>query len=319
MRVAFAALLLLAISPVALAQAADIPRTAEGRPDFHGIWENRWLTPLERMDGTTEAIVSGDAAAAYVAARQATLGGEGVALHPDGDFDFTGLLPAGDDTFRTSLIVDPADGKRPLSPLGKQFNDAARDARKLAQNPEALSNDERCLSVAGRAPLGVTAGGMYRQIVQTADNFVIYTEDQGQVRIAGIETTPRPAGLVSPGGDSVAHWEGDTLVVVTTQIRQQVSPVSTPAFDQQRRVTERFTLIDPDSISYAYVLEDSVMLAAPMGADYLLTRADHGIYEYACHEGNYAISGMMLGARVMEAAEAAKPKPKPKPKSKSKH
>ena len=296
----------LAFCSLAHAQSGDIPRTVKGHPDFQGVWENRWLTPFERMDGTTDAIVSGDTASAYATARHAALLGDGVALHPEDDFDFSGLLPSEDGAFRTSLIVEPADGKRPLSAFGKQFGEASRENRKQAHNPEGLSNDERCLSVAGRAPLGVTPGGMYRQIIQTPDHFVIYTEDQTQVRIAGVDAASRPAGLASPTGDSIARWDGDTLVVVTTQILPQLAPVSTPAFDQQRRVTERFSLSGRDTISYEYVLEDSTMLTAPLRVQYLLTRTGHGIYEYACHEGNYSLPNMMRGARITEQKPAKK-------------
>ena len=189
----FMVLAALAVSGAhAYAQTADIRRTADGRPDFHGVWESRWLTPFERLDATTEATVTGDAAATYAAARMKALQSEGVALHPDDDFDFAGLLPAGDGAFRTSLIVEPGDGKRPQTQLSKDIGAMGRAVRKAAENPEGLSNDERCLSATGRAPLGVSPGSMYRQIVQTPGHVLIYTEDQMVTRIIGIDAAPRP-------------------------------------------------------------------------------------------------------------------------------
>lgn len=299
------------VATYAHAQTSDIPRTPDGRPDFHGIWESRWLTPLERLDGTTEPTVSGDAATAYAVARTATFQSPGVALHPDDDFDFAGLLPAADGAFRTSLIVEPADGKRPQTQLAKDIGANGRKIRDGAENPEGLSNDERCLSANGRTPLGVSPGSMFRQIVQTPGNFVIYTEDQMVSRVIGIDAAPRPVALMSLAGDSVATWEGDTLVVVTTKIQPQLPQPGSPPFDQQRRVTERFSLLAPDRISYDYVLEDTAMLSQPVRVQYDLMRTAHAIYESACHEGNYSLPNMMRGARI---AETRKPKPKPKPK-----
>jgi hypothetical protein len=109
-------------------------------------------------------------------------------------------------------------------------------------------------------------------------------------------------------GDSIARWEGDTLVVVTDKIRPQLTPPGSPPYRQERRVTERFSLIGPDQISYDYVLEDTAMLSEPMRVSYTMTRTDHAMFESACHEGNYSIHGMMLGARLAEQA-ASKPKP----------
>jgi hypothetical protein len=135
----------------------------------------------------------------------------------------------------------------------------------------------------------------------------------GLVMRGGVRAALRPAVLVSLAGESFAPWEGDTRVIFSMQIRPQLATPGAPALDQQSRITERFNLITPDQVSYEPALDDSAMLTALMHVHYSFLRTDHAMFGSAYHEGNYSIVHMMLGARLIEQAEAAKPAPKSKP------
>jgi hypothetical protein len=278
------------------AQAPEIPRTHEGRPDFQGVWESRWFTPLERpseADGPIVAVDKVDLLIAAMAAKRAANTG----LHPDEDFDDGPLLPAAGGGFRTSLIVDPADGKRPLTQASQDRARELRAREDVAEGPEVFRPAARCLGGAGGTPLTIAPDQMYRQIVQTPSHLVIATENMGDTRIIDLGgRSPSAAGA----GRSVGRWEGDTLVVETAGLRPD--PLSPPASlgQQARSVVEQFRFTSGGEIEYSYTIEDRTIMTAPMRVEYLFIRSYQRTYESACHEGNYGLTNILRGAREAE-------------------
>jgi hypothetical protein len=290
-------LLALAFIPAAHAQAPDIPRTADGRPDFQGVWESRWRTPLERP---LEA-------EALVAAMEARYFKD--SLNPASDFDWGPLMPAPGGGFRTSLIVEPPDGKQPLTAAAQEWAKTFKNERDRAEGPEARNLWERCIRGPGNAPLSITPGNMNRLFVQTDDHLVINTEDMAETRIIEFAAPRRPAALLSHMGESNGRWEGDVLVVETGLLRP--APASPPQSDRraERKVTEKLQFNSPDELSYSYVLDNPELLAAPMRVEFTLVRSRSRMYEASCHEGNYSMVGILQGARVSEARAANAGKP----------
>jgi hypothetical protein len=219
---------------------------------------------------------------------------------------------------RSSIIVDPPDGRVPaLTAAGKQ-----RMAERMAlekkfgefDGPEVTSLSDRCLTSFGsNAGPPMLPNYFYNNnytIVQTKDHVMIMTEMVHDVRIVRLGATGHVPAQVRPWfGDSIGHWEGDTLVVETTNIHPiqlaQTSPLGPyRGASEQLKVTERFTRTGPDVLLYKFTVEDPSSLTAPYSGELPFNRINEMIHEYACAEGNYALPGMLAGAREQERAQA---------------
>lgn len=280
------------------------PRTADGRPDFTGNWATAFITSTGRMDGAKSLVVT-DAEAEklsrdYVAWAESEAAGSIV----DPDFFAAGVsqLARVKGEWRTSLITT-GDGVQAYTAEGKRL-DAERRAlnQKQVDDPEMRPLFERCLVGVGSAPLTGVPSIMIRQFVQTPDHLVVST-DGNDVRIIGIEAIPRPAAIVAPLGDSTAHWEGDALVVHTTGLAGQVHRqiITRP----QSRVIERFELLNANELFYQFTVEDTAIYEKPWSAEFVMTRTEQTVMEYACHEGNHSMFHMLLAGRMADARAPA--------------
>lgn len=300
-----AILIALTLIPAAYAQES-IPRTSDGRPDFHGVWESRWRTPLERpaeLDGPT---MTAEQAAKFQSDQARK--DEQEDISPPDDSEYGTFMPAAGGLFRTSQIVEPANGKLPLTDAAKAMKADWGKRLDILAGPEDRMPNERCLGGPGRAPMPITPANMFRRVVQTPDHVVILTEDMNDVRVIGIGAARQPAAVTSYRGDSIARWDGDVLAIETTNYG--------PAFGfrglivgPQSVVTERVSLTAADEISYEFTVTDAALYAQPWRAQYILRRTETPMWEGSCHEGNYGLANILLGARVAEARAAAKPKP----------
>lgn len=292
------------LAPGALAQ--DYPRTSDGKPDFQGVWSSAWLTPLERPPQATSLILSPSEAEALFQ----TLWAERDARDPLGPLESIDVrsLVIVDGRARSSLIVDPADGKLPLTAAAR----ARRGPPPLPglDGPEQRPPPERCNVTSNAvAPLFVLPAGNMRQIVQTPDHFMALAETYGIARVI-----PLKDGVPAPAASGRGRWEGDTLVIETSGFaetdRIRVAPYANFPISPRSKIVERFQRTSRDEILYSFTVEDSALYTAPWTAEMSLLRSDEKIYEWACHEGNYAMSNMLRGARLEEQRAAAKDKRK---------
>ncbi len=357
-RIAVLAVAVLVLAPAAGAQAQDIPRTPDGRPDLSGTYDTATLTPLQRPGRFGNQLTLTDEEAASVEADPAALraifniapsgsderrgnlgteasdpnreappvggdGSTGAAGNVGGYNTFwidrgTGVFQI-DGQWRTSIITDPPNGRQP--PLTSEARGQLAsffaflrpntgtawwleddlDAPGPYDDPERRPLSERCLlgfgSTAGPPMLPVLYNNLKR-IVQSENTVMILVEMVHDARVIRMNQEHAPPEIRSWLGDSVGHWEGDTLVVDTTNFRD------TPALGQASRnlhVVERFTRVDAETLLYQFTVDDPTVWTAPWSGEYVWPASEHKVYEYACHEANYSFGGILRGARVLEA------------------
>ena len=290
--------------------AQEGPRTAWGDPDLQGVWTNRTTTPLERPDDFEgQEVLSAEERAELDAQAEANRDRPPPPGRTGAYNSF--WLDRGLRNDRTSLIIDPPDGKYPALTDRVRERDASFAAMRdgtAFDTWEDLNLYDRCIT---RGMPGAMVPGFYNhnyQILQTPDHVVILVEMIHDARIIPLDGRAHlPSGLGQWLGDSRAHWEGETLVVETTNL--------TPKGDERLRnlvhaasadgrVVERFTRVAADRIDYSFTVTDPATYERPWTAEIPMVPLGGEIFEYACHEGNYGLENILAGARSAEAEEA---------------
>jgi hypothetical protein len=309
----------LLVAVPSLAADYKVPRLPDGAPDLQGIWTNATATPIERPEqlGTRRAFTAAEAAAINKEAL-ARVAADAAPSDPSAEQKAGDLPPVGnynlfwtdrgmsaaliDGEYRTSVIIDPPNGQIP--PLKNHVRPAR--SRGAADGPEQRGLGERCILSFGSLsgpPMLPTMYNSYYQIVQAPGYVAIMAEMVHDVRMIRIGGKHLPDNVRKWMGDSVGHWEGDTLVVVTKNFRPEQSYRGT---SPNAVMTERFRRVAKDKIVYRFTVDDPTHFTAPFTGELPFTGVDYNIYEYACHEGNYALPGILLGEREREKVEAAK-------------
>jgi hypothetical protein len=287
------------------------PRTPEGKPSFEGDWVNNTFTPLERPDDLQDkAFFTAEEAKAFAESRIARQKAQATDnIHYD-DFIWMneGTLRSVTSS-RTSIIVEPANGKLPpVNAEGQERAQARAAARKARGAPSdrvqnrALS--ERCITWGHEGPPMLPVGyNANIKIVQARDYIVVIQEMTHNTRVIPlVEKPPLGAAFRHWSGESRGWWDGDTLVVATTNYNDKVA---WRGASENLEVTERFTLADAETIRYEFTVEDKTTWDTPWKGEIAIRKAEGEIWEYACHEGNYGVRNILNAARVADAEAAA--------------
>jgi len=296
-----------------------VPRTVDGRPDLQGIWDFRTITPMERPNELAgKDVLTAEEAAQFeqetLDARDKDLrASDGISTNRDVAnaynqfwWDYGDRLT---EDRRTSLIVDPPDGRIPWTPTAleerreRAATRAAEPGGRITPGPEDRGLAERCiLGFNSGPPMVPSAYNNNFQLVQTADTIVIVNEMVHNARVVPLDGRPHLSGNVRQWvGDSRGRWDGDTLVVETTNFLRDTSFRGS---SERLHLVERFTRADADTLLYEFTVEDARTWTIPWTATVPMTKTDSPMFEYACHEGNYGMTNLLAGSRAQDRAAA---------------
>lgn len=298
------------LAAIALAQTgSEVPRRANGKPDFQGHWSSATVTPLERpRQFADQEYFTPEEFAEFEAGRlvvnETEPGTAGDVHYQLTDFGLANSQNVRAVNLRTSIITDPSDGRVPEMTEEAQALAAERREYSREHGYDSASDRplaERCIAWPHNGPPMLPVGyNSNNQIIQTDDHFVFTQEMMQEPRIIPIDglRQPIPEQILQWRGSSRGWWEGDTLVVETTNFTgltgRNVSPTG--------KVVERFSMTDADTILYQFTVDDPATYTATWSGEYALTRTEGPMFEYACHEGNYGIANILSGIRAEEAA-----------------
>lgn len=306
------------LSTSGLAQEYSPPRMADGKPDLTGTWSNASITTLERNPRYESLVLSDDEIA-----RATQQHPQNVRLATD-DNMVAGELPDGTDLargrgynafwidpgtefgiidgeYRTSWIIDPPDGRIPWSEQGLELRAALQQKNAGSDGPEARPLAERCLGTNMRVGPPMI-NGLYNnnyEFIQTPDYVVLRSEMISHARIVKIDQQHQMGAIKPMFGEATGFWDGDTLVVETTNFHPLQEETSIP-LSTDGRVVERFTRVADDKIVYEFTVHDPRYYESPWSGEARFLRAQGNVYEFACHEGNYALGAILGGARRQE-------------------
>jgi hypothetical protein len=322
-RLTCAGLLALTMSAPSTAATYTAPRLADGTPDLQGVWTNATATPMERPAefGNRRSFTKEEAEAIEREAR-GRVAADAAPSDPNKKIEAAGSLPPVGNynlfwtdrgmtaamingEYRTSVIIEPENGRIPPAPAAGRQRERPMGIG-FADGPEQRSLGERCLLSFGSSsgpPMLPTMYNSYYQIVQSPGHVMILVEMVHDARIIRIEGKPTPDGVKKWMGDSVGHWEGDTLVVKTKNFRPDQTFRGS---SENMVVTERFTRVAKDQILYRFTVEDPTAFTAPFTGELPFMAVDASVYEYACHEGNYALPGILAAEREQEKRTATR-------------
>ena len=286
----------------------------DARPNFEGVWNSATATPLERpRELKDKAFFTPQEAAQFeqqVAQRNAE-----PPSNPAGKRTGTGTYNTfyreygtrTVKTLRTSIITEPADGRIPaLTPAAAAVKQRRLERLKLFENPEDLGLQDQCLTFLTSGPpmLPYTYNSNY-QIIQTRDAVMIHAEMIHETRVIHMDGRPHPPSSIRLwAGDSIGKWEGNTLVVDTTNFNDGGGFYGDAGgnfgWDRNLHVIERFSLFDADTLLYQFEIDNPTAFTQPWKGELTMTRSAGNIYEFACHEANYSLTNMLSGFRAAE-------------------